>query len=273
MNLQKNISKQVELYFLDNSLESTELLLNGTGVNGGIQYTILNAVGYDRLSKLKAVNLISGSTYSYLCFIAFNQNNMKMDLNNMAEWDRLNRGWHNASFIRGLQNLFKLISSSTPIYENSKLAEILIETAGKDFSSKSIDNLPDNFRIWTFNASTNKLEIIDKNSGDLKIRDLVRFSSSVPKLYGTFNFENNEYIDPVYSGKIKELLGKIRGDAPKLIYSSNSETKTKGTRLQIKPHNFKNYNRTIQLDFLKMILNLPNSNILEAHSNAYHQKK
>lgn len=273
--LKKSIKSRVDEFLTEHGVTETTLTCSGTGVNGGIQYLVLDSIGAGRLSDLKCVNLVSGSVYSYLCYLAWQENEMQFDLYDMKGWDKANRRWHDSSLLNGFGRIIKCLRTKKPMFANHILSDILANTVTPSFAGRLVSSLPKNCKIWTFNKTSGEFVAItaDGPFKDCLLRDVVRFSSSVPALYGTFQYGGDKFIDPVYSGKYSKLLKRFRTEAAAHLITNLFEDNRKGDTLFIKPHSFRNPKLMITDDFLRMLLNIPNARINTAHKNAFSAKE
>src|SRR5687768_2411733 len=88
------VHSQVDAFLSMGQPEELILTLDGTGVNGSIQYVVLSRIGFERLTRFKSVNVLSASTYAYLCFLAMHSGDYQWNENSAKRWDRFNRQSH-----------------------------------------------------------------------------------------------------------------------------------------------------------------------------------
>ena len=68
--LDRKIRDAVALFRSRSPLEEATLTLDGTGPNGPLQLAVMQAIGRDDLPRLGRVNVLSGSTFSFLGLVA-----------------------------------------------------------------------------------------------------------------------------------------------------------------------------------------------------------
>ena len=100
-------------------VESSTLTLDGTGVNGHVQFLILKTLGIDVVKRLRRVNLISGSAYTYCSFLAIEAGRVPKATDQMRRWDVDNRmRWHRASIAQALGKSLSVARGRTSFFSN-----------------------------------------------------------------------------------------------------------------------------------------------------------
>lgn len=82
---------------------SINLALAGTGINVCSQVPILTDIGIERINGVNEINIASGSSYSYLVFLAYKKKLLVED--NFLSIDKFNRRSHQCNFLYGFYQL------------------------------------------------------------------------------------------------------------------------------------------------------------------------
>ena len=86
-NLEMHVSRVLEAFIGAGPIENSTLTLDGMGVNSALQYKVLRRIGYENLLKLKSINIVSGSTYAFICFMAHHTGNLIPSARELENWD------------------------------------------------------------------------------------------------------------------------------------------------------------------------------------------
>lgn len=252
--------------------EESTLTLDGTGVNGHVQFLILKALGLDYVRRLRRVNLISGSAYTYCAFVAIESGEVPDFADRMASWDTNNRKvWHQASFWQSLRRLPAVLLGRSAFFSNTCLEKMMRGTASDAVAEKRLGELPANATIWLYSQTEKQLLALHATSEfkAVEMATLARCFAAIPRIYSPATLLGHTVIDPVFSPVYKQLRQQLRAEATNhLIGNVLTERQTSNT-IWVRPHAFGSSKRILVEDFARMILNLRNPRIHAAFEAAY----
>lgn len=252
--------------------EDSTLTLDGTGVNGHVQFLILKTLGLGYVRRLRRVNLISGSAYTYCAFIAIETGEVPDFAERMASWDANNRGtWHEASLWKSLKRLPAVARGHSAFFSNVCLENMMRGTASDAVAEKRLGELPANATIWLYSQTEGRLLALHAESEfrDVTMATLARCFAAIPRIYSPATLLGHTVLDPVFSPAYKDLRKQLRTESTNhLIGNILVERKTPDT-IWVKPHAFGSGKRMLVEDFARMILNLRNPRIHAAFEAAY----
>lgn len=237
--------------------------LGGCGPNGSSQVPLLNQIGVQNLKHLHEVNIVSGSSYAYCIFDAFQLGHLKED--NYIVYDRLMRKLHKASFFRGCKHLAAIACNRTrPLYQSEVISgttDILFEKA---YTERSISSLPPNIKFWAYCSNLDKcIEISHKTFPDMTLRHAIMSCVCVRSLYGEFEYQEHKFSDPIYSSQFRNLKQRLTQTGRKSLYFNFVKSGQSGDTRYVINQKMDNPKAALRTDFANLILNLHNKNIDE----------
>lgn len=244
-----------------------ELTLGGTGPNGALQTWVLKELGIDYLNNLNNINLISGSVFSYIIFLALSENQL-FDKNCFINFDQHNRRQHGASFFRTCQHLLKGKVMKQGIFDNHCLGDSVLLVFNKELVDRTLSELPSNIHFFFY--CNHRQEVIELSSSseefsDLTLRQLARASASVVSVHGYFRYKDYLFSDPMYSPAFKSLRRRLFSSQNQHLYVNYKKEGQSGNILFVKHDESRNPNIMLFKDFIKFCLNMPNPSVNQTH--------
>ena len=262
--LDDHISRTVDAFLGSGPLDSLTLTLDGMGVNSALQYRVLRKIGYEKLTKLKRINIISGSTYAFICFMAYHEGNLIPTQKDLETWDtthiRLSRIY---PFFTALKISVNLVTkTNTFSIPHERLSDVLKYLIGNKESESVFFNKYPNTVLWFYDSNSKKLvNTIDEDLKNLSFSEAIQGATSVPMIFQPFKIGKRKLSDPVYCPLRSELYRTIRSDtSPHLISNPIRDGKDKSISY-LKPHNHKNGKSMLAKDFIKFLMAFRNNEI------------
>lgn len=249
--------------------EKTSFVLDGTGVNGALQYAVLSMVGMERLNRFAKVHVISASTYTYLCFLAFHRQALTWDRVRLSQWSRFNNECHQVNAFKGVaKTLKKILGASPSILTGEGLRKSLQGTVSASFFAQKIGDLPANACFWLYDLEEKALlQLTPRNEwADVPISVLIQAAPAVPKLFAPMHYKGRSFIDPVYSPLAARMYKTIATDdeVAQVIMSNMHRSGVREKTHYICPHSYGNGHVMILKDFARFLLGLPNPRMASA---------
>ncbi len=272
MNIQEiesNVKSKVEQFLTRAPLEKSVLILDGMGVNSAYHYFVLSALGYDRIKKLKKIYAISAGTFPLIFFWAYNTQQSSIALDDLKEWDKINRFSHGVrTFITPLKLLSsKFLKFNDGIFEKNGFSESFSKIVKDGFLDQKVRHLPENFVIPIFDRTNKKLEYINAREGgfeDLTLSETLCAAPAIKGLFPTVYFNSKNLIDPVYSPAAKGLIKGLIDNEENVLVSNLIKDEVKENILFLKPHSFTDGRKLFLKDMFLFVNNLPNTSIYKA---------
>ena len=269
-NIMPQLQQDVQAFLARKPLEKSSLVLDGTGVNGGIQYAVLNSLGWERLTKLSAIHVVSGSTFSWIYYWALHQGLTKVPENHGEQWDREMRGLHQRIPILGLlEPLINNVLNRRSSRPSRLLSDMLHLLLNEDGCGTTVEALPPNVVFWTYEKGTKKLVEISPSSPlkTKRLDELVQITCRAPFLYQAYTDEHGSYTDPVYSPQHSQLRKILSASSENVLFSNVIKQKSTPSIIFTKPHGYKNGRLLLARDFALFQAGLPNPWVRDSIDN------
>lgn len=255
-------------------VEDSTLTLDGTGVNGHVQFLVLKTLGIDVVKRLGRVNLISGSAYTYCAFLGIESGLVADARDRMQQWDENNRTlWHRASFASAMRRAYGVARGTEAFFANDCLEKMMRGTATDAIAEQRIGDLPSNAVFWLYAPAERKNIAVSALSpySATTVAALARCCAAIPRLYSPAALDGLRVIDPVFSPGYKDLRQQLRAEARNHLISNVVVERNTSDTIWLKPHDFAAGKRMVLEDFARMVFNRPNPRIFAAYAQAYEE--
>ncbi len=263
-----SIRNLVASAFAKTAPNRVSLVLDGTGVNGALQYSTLAAIGYQRLLELESVQVISASTYAYLCFLAFHQQQLSWDRVKLAGWSQFNYECHGTTKGRGFGRMMSwLWCGSKAKFSGSGFSKSLQGTVSESFFDQSVADLPPNVCFWLYDASENELIKVTPHNEwkHMPLEVLIRSAPAVPYVFAPAYYKGRIFSDPVFCDHARQMYRSISASSSEVILWSNiMKNGTRGKAIYIKTHQYDSGRLLLARDFWAFLAGRPNPRIAQA---------
>ncbi len=263
------IRRAVELFARRSSLDEATLTLDGTGPNGPLQMAVIGALGAERLQRLRRINVISGSVFSFLGMMAGHAGEHYYEFPELIrDGDVLSRQAHRAGLLRVLR--FALLDAwrKRPMFDHEAHSRLLGQFVTEEFSRTRVGELPCNAAFWLYDVDARELVCASRDSelGSATVAEVAQCVAAVPRLYPPGRIGGRRFIDPVYSGAYRELMSRLRREGkPNHLIANVVRDRIAEHEIYLQSHDHPDGVRMIRNDFLRMALNLPNPRVADAY--------
>lgn len=263
--LQDKIESSLLSFLTRAPLEESTLTLDGTGVNGALQYAVLSGLGVDRLQRLRRVNVLSASTYAYLCFLARAEGLLAWDEARDGAWDALNRRAHGIiPVVSALRVGLGMARKRASTLDGSGFVEALRGTVAPAFFQRRVADLPANVCFWLYEHEGKRLVQVTPNGpqAGMTLAELIRAAPAVPGVFAKARVAGKTYSDPVYCRLARDMYRQMRAEAGANHLMSNMRRDgVKDGTLYLKPHAYGSGDAMIFMDLASFLLGAPNPRI------------
>lgn len=260
-------SEVVSEFLRREPLHNSTLTLDGTGVNGSLQYKVLSHIGLQRLDALKKVNVVSASTYAYLFFRAYHNGALTLDESAMKRWDANNRRHHDVATLRTAAKLaINRLTGKRSALSGKGFSDAYLSSITESFSRLRVADMPANANFWLYCHTDRKLICLNANNEyqSWPLTDVIRAAPSVPGLFSMAEIHGKKYYDPVYSPAAKEMYRIMRGESGPHLFSNMRREGVSNNVSYFKPHDMRSGDMLILKDFMLFILGLPNASVWQS---------
>lgn len=252
--------------------ERAALTFGGTGLNGAVQFWVLNELGQKYIRDAHQLNLVSGSVFSYILYIALCED-QRIDQDYLIDFDRLNRRFHKASFLQSCKHIVSGKVIKTGLYPNHYLGGAITGIFDQKFLDRKLSEMPKNVCFYSYCSLRDS--IVDITPGtifdDMNIMDILRACASVVPLHGHFCYEGYHFCDPMFSPQCKNLFQRLFStQLDHLVVNYKKEGKS--DNIYFVKHDQNHFPKFVLLrDFLMLYLNIPNKALNKTHIQALHE--
>lgn len=270
-DLRQRIGGQVEEFFASHRPEDICLVLDSTGPSLTKHYLVLQAVGRDRLSRVREIHAFSGGVWAYFGFLALagGKANLSYEDFTTPRVESAMRRFHHPNALGPVRAMYRLALRKSAFGSAKPILDMLSYYFAGDFLEQPIERFPRNLHLYLgmkgqqdpisvssdaiAQAATPELS----QFGGMPIREIIALATTVPFVYGRWD-RSDAYFDAAYTpGYVKALKRVSSGGRPTLV----STPWRRGRKEQITFVNCFASARpqlSMALDFGRLILNIPN---------------
>lgn len=263
--MSRNLRATVEQFFSHAEPESSVLVVDSCGPVITSQFQILEAIGLERLSRMKEVHAFSGGAFALFVFLglASGAGRIRPAQLSTRENERQFRAFHHpgaAPVARVILNLLRgrtVFGSSKPVHDS--LRYMLQD----EFVDASFERMPTNLRLHLNDLQTGRsidlsratLAMPERSSlANLPMSDLISLCVSIPRVYGY----GGRYGDPVYARDHREYIKSICASGSPTLVSTPWRTGTKDAINFVKCTVSRYPRAALMSDMARMIFNVRN---------------
>lgn len=268
--MSRKLREDVESFFSRHKPEASVLVIDSTGPLVTRQYQILDAVGIDRLLRMKEVHAFSGGNFVFFVYLGLMRGAGRiapLDIGNRENEVRFRRFHHALPFSvpRVLWNLARRRSafdSAQPVY--SSLQYILVDR----YIHGRFQELPRNVHMHLSDRKTGRSVVLSHSSiedgsmaalADVPLSEIVAMSVAVPFLYGAKGTRGSHF-DPVFASDHLLHLKRLCGSGAPTLVSTPWRSGMKGSIQFVQCTVAGNPKLILTRDLVKMFLNMKNIN-------------
>jgi hypothetical protein len=268
--MSRTLRDGVDAFFGRHAPEESVLVLDSTGPLVTRQYQILDAVGYERLLRMKQVHTFSGGTFVLFVYLGLMRGAgriSRLDLGSRENERRFRLFHHDLPFSvpRALWNVARrkpAFDSAQPVY--SSLDFIL----DRRYTDCRFGELPANVHLHLGDRATGKSVVLSHHTiadgtmaalAALPMRDVIAMSVSLPLIYGPKG-TTGTHLDPIYARDHARHVKRVCSSGAPTLVSTPWRAGAKGSIQFVQCTVPGNPKLVLARDLVKMFLNLRNMN-------------
>jgi hypothetical protein len=268
--MSRALRSEVEAFFTQHTPEESVLVIDSTGPQVTRQYQILDAVGCDRLLRMKAIHGFSGGNFVLFVYLGLMLGAGKISCLDLGsrENERRFRRFHHAlpfSVPRALLNLLRrkpAFESAQPVYSS------LEYTLQPSYIHGRFHDLPANLHMHLGERATGKSAVLSHHTiadgtmaalADLPLSEIVAMSVALPLIYGSKGTAGT-YFDPIYANDHARHVKRVCSSGAPTLVSTPWRSGSKGRIHFVRCTVPGNPKLILTRDLVKMFLNVRNMN-------------
>lgn len=268
--LSRKLRRDVEAFFSRHRPEESVLVIDSTGPLVTRQYQILDAVGLDRLLRLKEIHAFSGGNYVFFVYLGMMQGAGKISCLDLGsrENERRARMLHHVLPLSVPRVLWKLVRGK-PAFDSVQPVYSWTDFILHDrFTHGRFNDLPANVHMHLSDAATRKSVVLSRRTladgsmaalADVPLREIVAMSVAVPFIYGCKGTRGSHF-DPVYATDHLLHIRRVCSSGAPTLVSTPWRSGMKGEIQFVQCTVAGNPKLILLRDLVKMFLNLRNMN-------------
>lgn len=241
-------------------IDRANLVFDGCGPNGAVQYEVLSLLGVERLLAAQTVHVMSSSSFAYLFFLARHRGQLALGRDQICGWDAIIRRNHGVvpglTLIRALGRFARGKSAEIPA---EGLERSFREVVTDAFAAQTVADLPPNVRFWLYNETRRELMAASADSplSAMPLPTLVKAAAAVPRVFTEVSWQGERFVDPIYSPGRRELYRTLRSDGDVLV-SNVFRRGEQGNAMYVRPTGRLSGQPMLLKDFGLFLSGLPN---------------
>lgn len=269
-NLKEHIRTEVEVFFSSYTPEESCLILDSTGMAATKHYLVLSAIGLDRLHRMREIHAFSGGAFAYFGFHGLLQGQTNHPVSHISgrEAEAAIRAFHHPSGLGPLRAMRGLLREKTAFGSSAPLEAMVDFLFTPELLEKRLTDFPPNLTLYLgvkgeaapIGVSVESLPRLGELEGrlrELSIRSLMTLASTVPFVYGRRE-RGDDFFDAAFTPGYRSTLKRIIKENPVTLVSTPWRESKRGSVTFINCYGYSNSKRRMKLDFMRLLLNLPN---------------
>ncbi|MBC7730729.1 MAG: hypothetical protein H7306_02360 [Bacteriovorax sp.] len=265
MAMSRELRASVVQFFARTEPEQSVLVVDSCGPVITSQFQILEAIGLERLFRMKEVHAFSGGAFALFVYLGLASGAGRICPTQllMRENERRFRQFHHPSTAPVARVLLNLLTGRTVFGSAKPVHDSLRYMLQDDFVDAPFDLMPANLRLHlndrqagrSVELSRAMLATPDRASlSELPMRDLISLCVSIPRVYG----DGGRYGDPVYARDHRDHIKNVCANGAPTLVSTPWRTGTKDAITFVKCTASRHPKAALMSDMLRMIFNVRN---------------
>ncbi len=244
--------------------DESVITLGGTGPNGSCQIAVLEMIGFDKVQRKKSINILSGSAFGYLIYLAFHQGSMRIE--NYLNYDSDVRRLHGASCLKALWHFCSGKHKREGLYDNSRVKDTVFHLFQADYASRELRSFNSNMTFWSYCSARNELIRISADTfPHMKVWEVISASLSIKSVHGEFLYDDYRFSDPMFSPLFKRLVRILISGGENHLFLNYKKTQESRNVIFLKNQPLKMPLLSLLYDFFSFTCNFRNSRLIETH--------
>lgn len=266
--MQQRVRASVHAFLERHEPEESVLVLDSTGPTATRHYTMLSAIGRERLLRFKEIHAFSGGAFAVFGFLGLTSDNARLSFESLRSpsTERAFRQYHHPDALSVPRAVTNLIRRRSVFRSNKPVHDMLGHIFRSEYTHQPFSAFPANVTFYL--GQKGQPAILRLANGphcddactplrDEPLVDAVAAAVTVPMVYGRGDGEDR-FFDPVYAGGYGRLLREVSGrDQPTLV-STPWKKDASGTLTYVNCCPSERQKTEMLKDFARLVLNLPN---------------
>jgi hypothetical protein len=266
--MSRNLRADVERFFADAAPEESVLVVDSCGPVITSQFQILHAIGFDRLSRMKAVHAFSGGAFALFVYLGLTSGQGRLSPAQLAtpENERRFREFHHPGAVPVVRVLRNMLTGRTVFESARPVHDSLRYILKDDFVDASFARMPANLRLHLSDKQTSKSVEVSHATlaatglaslAGLPMRDVISLCVSIPHVYGTAG-RDARYGDPIYAKDHRDYIKSICASGVHTLVSTPWRTGAKDRIRFVKCTVARHPKFALMADMARMVFNIRN---------------
>ncbi|MDP2074190.1 hypothetical protein [Hydrogenophaga sp.] len=265
MAMSRELRASVEQFFARAEPEQSVLVVDSCGPVITSQFQILQAIGLERLSRMKEVHAFSGGAFALFVYIGLASGAGRICPTQLStpENERRFREFHHPSSVPVARVLLNLLTGHTVFGSAKPVHDSMRYMLQNEFVDTPFDLMPANLHLHLHDRQAGRsielsratLTTPDRASlGELPMLDVISLCVSIPRVYG----DDGRYGDPVYARDHRDHIKNVCANGAPTLVSTPWRTGTKDAITFVKCTASRYPKAALMSDMLRMIFNVRN---------------
>ncbi len=268
MAMSRELRASVEQFFARAEPEQSVLVVDSCGPVITSQFQILEAIGLERLFRMKEVHAFSGGAFALFVYLGLASGTGRICPTQLStpENERRFRKFHHPSAVPVARVLLNLLTGRTVFGSVKPVHDSLRYMLQDDFVDAPFDRMPANLCLHLNDRQARRSIELSRATlatselaalGELPMRDLISLCVSIPRVYGDGG-RDGRYGDPVYARDHRDHIKTVCANGAPTLVSTPWRTGTKDAITFVKCTVSRYPKAALMSDMLRMICNVRN---------------
>jgi hypothetical protein len=256
----------VEQFFSHAEPEASVLVIDSCGPVVTSQFQILDAIGLERLSRMKEVHAFSGGAFALFVFLGLASGAGRICATQLATRDseRRFRAFHHPGVVPIASVILNLLKGRTIFGSAKPVHDSLRYMLEDEFLDATFERMPTNLRLHLDDRRAGRSVELSRTTLDtperellanMTMRDIISLCVNIPHVYGG---RDGLYGDPAYARDHRNYIKTICSSGSPTLVSTPWRTGTKDAITFVKCTASRYPKAALMLDMARMIFNARN---------------
>lgn len=263
--MSRELRAAVERFFSHADPEASVLVIDSCGPVITSQFQILEAIGLERLSRMKEVHAFSGGAFALFVYLGLASGAGRICPTQLStrENERRFRAFHHPGAAPVARVMLNLLTGRTVFGSAKPVHDSLRYMLQDDFVDAPFERMPANLRLHLNDRQAGRSVELSRATlatpghaglAQLPMRDLISLCVSIPRVYG----DGGRYGDPVYARDHRDYIKARCANGSPTLVSTPWRTGTRGAITFVKCTASRYPKAALMLDMARMIFNVRN---------------
>ncbi len=242
-------------------VSKSSVTLAGTGPNTAVQVPVLRLLNDDYLRQIKSLNVISGSVLAFFTYIVNEEKGV--NLKKFQQYEHYVRRLHTIS---AQQRIARWLSGNH-IFDNKLIGKTVHYLFGLEFCNRKLKDVPYPVNFYSYCIKNKRFETLNSQTyPEMTLKDVGQACMSVPYFHGKYDYNGNQFIDPIFSGSYNLLRNELFKQENNTLYVNHKKSQESGNVYFLTPLKYRFPEVQMKIDFLKFYFGITNQKILKTNA-------